>query len=105
MLILESISSAVLAWVVWAVLMEPGMLLDWWERFVYRLDDKGVQWLSKPLGVCGVCFSGQVGLWFYLIAYGNVWRLSDHIAFMAQTIFFFLIIKGFGTWAKAKGYL
>lgn len=103
MLILESLSCGIIAWVVWGVLMEPGMIFNFWLRLAEELDERGVKWIAKPLGVCGVCFAGQTGLWFYILAFKG-WRMSEHIAFTAQTIFFFLIIKGLSEWTRKSGY-
>ena len=104
MLILESLTFGIVAWVTWGVLMEPGMLLNWWYRIVEQIEQAGMVWLAKPLGACGVCFAGQIGFWFYVMAFKQ-WRLSEHIAFTAQTIFFFLIIKVLSEWIKRNGYL
>lgn len=103
MLILESLTGGIIAWVVWGVLMEPGMILYGWYLSVSRLEQSGAAWLAKPLGACGACFSGQTGFWFYILAFKG-WRLSEHIAFTAQTIFFFLVIKGLSEWTRKNGY-
>lgn len=103
MLILESVSAGIIAWVVWGVLMEPGMIFHFWYRLVEEIAQRGAVWLAKPLGLCGICFAGQVGFWFYILAFK--WRLSGHIAFAAQTMFFFLILKILSEWAKRKEYL
>ncbi len=92
MLILESISAAISAWIMCRVLMEPGMIFEKWGLFVDGLANKGLEWIAKPLGYCGVCFSGQWGFWFYLIAWRDRWQAGELIAFTLQTIAAFMVI-------------
>lgn len=106
MLIIESISAGICAWVLCRVLMEPGMIFEKWGDFVHRLNSMGFEWLAKPLGACGVCFSGQFGLWFYLIAWRDRWVFGEVVCFTMQTIFFFLILQKLETkletWSNQK---
>lgn len=96
MMFFDCISVAIVAFVFFAVLTAPGMVFEFWYNYLERLNSRA-PWIAKPLGFCGVCFSGQLGLWWYLISYRDEWVLGDHIIFIAQTIFFFLIIK---SWAN-----
>ena len=91
MLILDSISAGLSAWVVCRVLMEPGMIFERWGDFVHRMHNRGFEW-AKPLGYCGVCFSGQWGFWFYLIAWRDRWQAGELIAFTLQTIAAFMVV-------------
>lgn len=102
MLILESVSAAISAWVLCRVLMEPGMIFEKWGDMVHRLNERGLDWMAKPLGACGVCFSGQFGLWFYLVAWRDRWVLGEGVCFTLQTIFFFLIIDRIETWLNQQ---
>ena len=90
---LECISVAIVAFVFFGVLTAPGMIFESWYYFLERLEGRGLEWLAKPLGYCGTCFSGQLGFWWYAIAYRGNWVLGEHIVFTSQTILFFLIIK------------
>ncbi len=102
MLIIESISAGISAWVLCRVLFEPGMIFEKWGDFVYSLHKKGIDWLAKPLGFCGVCFSGQFGFWFYLVAWRDRVVLVGLVCFTLQTIFFFLILEKIETWLNQK---
>jgi hypothetical protein len=92
MLFKECISVAISAWVFFEVLTAPGMIFEFWYKWLERLSKKA-EWLAKPLGYCGTCFSGQLGFWWYLISRRDVWRLGEHIVFTLQVIAFFLVIK------------
>lgn len=102
MLIIESISAGICAWVMVRVLFEPGMIFEAWGDFVFSLKNRGMDWLAKPLGGCGVCFSGQFGLWFYLLAWRDRLVLGEGVCFTLQTIFFFLIIDKIETWLNQQ---
>ena len=93
MMFLECVSVAVLAWTFFEVLTAPEMIFQFWYRWMERIKNAGWGWLAKPLGYCGVCFTGQVGFWWYAIAYRSDWVLGEHVVFTAQTIAFFLVIK------------
>jgi len=93
MLILESLSVGIVAYVFFAVLTAPGMIFEQWFLILERMAENGREWMAKPLGYCGVCFAGQLGFWWYLIAYRDAWNLGAHIVFVSQSIIFFLIIK------------
>lgn len=91
----ECISVAIVAFVFFGVLTAPGMIFEFWYNWLQRLGENGMCWLAKPLGCCGACFAGQLGFWWYAIAYRAEWVLGAHIVFTSQTILFFLIIKHF----------
>jgi len=93
MLFFESLSVAIVAFVFFGILTGPGMVFEWWYLLLENWAENGREWLAKPLGYCGTCFAGQLGLWWYLIAYRGEWVLGNHIVFTSQTILFFLIIK------------
>lgn len=96
MLFFECISVAIVAFVFVNVLTGPGMIFECWYNFLERINERA-EWLAKPLGYCAVCFSGQLSFWWYLIEYRANWELSDHIVFVSQTIFTFMIIN---KWAQ-----
>lgn len=96
MLFFESISVAIVAFVFVNVLMEPGMIFGGWYGILQRINERA-EWLAKPLGYCGTCFSGQLSFWWYLIEHRVDWTLFDHIVFVSQTIFIFMIIN---KWAQ-----
>ena len=89
----ECISVALVAWTFFEVLTAPGMLFEFWYKWLERLAANGKEWIAKPLGYCGVCFTGQIGFWWYAIAHRADWILGGHIVFTCQTIAFYLAIK------------
>ena len=93
MMLFECVSVAIVAYVFFQYLFAPGMILGFWGEYVERLAGSGKEWIAKPLGHCGLCFAGQVGFWWYAIAYRDAWVLGDHIVFFSQVIFFFAVIK------------
>jgi hypothetical protein len=93
MLFIETVSVAIVAYIFADHLTGPGMIFEPWYQWLERLSSDGKEWMAKPLGYCGFCFSGQVGFWWYLIAYRDRWILGEHIVFACQTMFFYLIIK------------
>lgn len=81
---------AVLAWVVCVPLTEPGKIFSTYARALERLP----RWISYPLGLCELCFAGQIALWSFVI-----W--NDHLSeiipeggqFIAWTIFCTYVIE------------
>lgn len=80
---------AILCIVITDVLMAPGMILGWYEVLLINLAAKNRrwEWLTKPLGLCVYCLTGQVALWFYLIYHWNSYRPLWHVFFIATAIF------------------
>lgn len=92
MFFLETISVAIVAWVFCTVLINEGMLFDWYGDWLHKLNNTR-PWLAKPLGYCLACFAGQLGFWWYAIAYRNNFVFGEQIVFTCQTIFFALLIN------------
>jgi hypothetical protein len=66
------------------ILQQPGEIFAWYPILIGKLPD----WISKPMGLCEKCFSGQAALWLF-----PFW-LSEgpydpvmHILFVLLTIF------------------
>lgn len=74
---------AVCSFVYTEILTESGMILD----KLYRLIDRLPKWLSKPLGSCSYCLTGQLSLWLYLWFYIENYNILNHIAFICISIF------------------
>ena len=79
---------AVIGYVYSTVLIQPGQVLGWWYKLLYRMLTKTVvhttpvpdelkgtvaptvtttvkeHWLLKPLGACEKCVSGQMAFWY-----------------------------------------
>ena len=93
MLILESLTAGICAYVVFAILMQPGMILGFYGDLVVKWYNEWPRkwaWIAKPLGYCGTCFSGQFGFWWFVVWYE--FSLFGLIAFTLQAIFFFVLI-------------
>ncbi len=82
---LTAFKLAVCAWVITNILMDEGMILYFWRRFITPLP----QWLYKPLGGCDYCFGGQVALWYALFTLGP----TDGLFCVLFTIFVIKIIN------------
>jgi hypothetical protein len=54
---------AISAWVITGPLMDSDMIMEPYRLKLERLP----LWFAKPLGLCGICFTGQFALWFFLI--------------------------------------
>ena len=70
-----------------SALMKPEQIFAWYARLL----DKLPYYLANPLGYCFKCFTGQVCLWGYLIAYYNDYNLLNHVFFISAGIFLSLI--------------
>ena len=95
MIVFESLSIGICAWVATAILFQPGYLLEWWWNILdnwHKELPKKYRWIVKPLGYCGFCFSGQLGLWFYLFAYP--FCPAQNLIFAIQSIFFWAAFNG-----------
>jgi hypothetical protein len=71
------------------ILTAPGMILDFWSRFLHNHIKK--EWILKPLIDCVYCFGGQLALWYGFI--WNDYKLLTHFLFIVTVIFFIHIYK------------
>lgn len=62
-------------------------VLNWYARLILRLPE----WLNKPLGMCGVCFTGQASVWL-LMAFVEVtfWGIIEYLAVISTNM---IIVK------------
>jgi hypothetical protein len=105
---------AVFGYVVAGLLMRPGFLLYWhynrldkWVNGGSYFGRKAISstyepikwrdWVSKPLGMCSLCSSGQIALWYGLSTIGEVWQLPF---FVSMVIFIVHTIQTFESYAK-----
>lgn len=99
-----SLMCAAVAYVYAEVLTNPGEVLHWWYRFMYKLcikvkvkngrEARKEHWLFKPLIGCGKCVAGQMGLWVYLYdTYANGFQIGHMVFVISGAILMFLIIK------------
>ena len=83
-MITHAIITGIVGWVFCLILIDEGMIFEKWWNIINRLP----MWLSKPLGSCEFCFTGQLALWYYLYF---AWRTDAynafyHIAFISIAI-------------------
>lgn len=91
----EALTVGIVAWVTTAILFQPGMILEWYwnalKTWEGKLPEK-YKWIAKPLGLCGFCFSGQLGLWFYFFVYP--FDPVQNLIFALLTVFFWAVFNG-----------
>ena len=98
--ILTSVVIAVIAVVFSAVLTQEGMLLNFLWKFLNKhIGNK--PFLFNPLIDCPKCVSGQIALWYYLIAYWHEYSFIIHVSLISVTIFISLIIYKIYLWASS----
>lgn len=91
----------VLGYVITCILMAEDYLLEWYLDLLLVLEIKGKfgKWLSKPLGLCEKCMTGQIALWVWLIVnngeYLEDWftALLRHALFISFSILSVSVIK------------
>ncbi len=77
---------------VWAeILTQPGHIFNWLFNYI----DKNFQtWISKPLGGCALCVTGQIALWTGVYIFRQDYNPFQHIAFISSSIFItWLLLK------------
>lgn len=68
---------------VWSeILTQPGEAFNWLFKYIDRLP----LWLSKPLGGCAKCVTGQIALWTFIYHYHTDYSLFWHIYFVSLSI-------------------
>ena len=72
---------------VFCALGEPGMIFAWYQKLINKLPD----WLCKPLGGCSYCLTGQVSLWYFIIA--KPFNLFELLFFVSLSIFLISIYE------------
>lgn len=99
--IFSAFQIAVLAYVIAAVLMSEGGILERYYDLLLDLRDSGRLGavLSKPLGLCEKCLTGQLALWTWLYMnyadyfYNPFEALLKHSIFISFSILFVITIK------------
>ena len=69
-------------------LIEPGAILSWYGKLLYKAE-RSAPWLVKPLGMCERCVTGQVAFWLYLAIYWPLdWIGGCHMVFFISLSIF-----------------
>lgn len=87
--ILEGAVSGACAWAILNAVIADGMILGVWQRALMWLASKS-EAIAKPLGWCGRCFAGQVGLWAHV--YNGADGIADTVAAALLSICFYEIL-------------
>ena len=68
---------------------EKGDIFHWYQRLLKRLPE----FLSKPLGGCYMCFTGQVCFWVYLLNRISLetYDLFEHLFYVSAGIIIAMI--------------
>ena len=66
-----------------------GMIFHFYKLWLLKLPE----WIAFPLGLCYMCFVGQVCLWYYLIFHFRDYNLIDHLFFVSAGIMLSVIYK------------
>lgn len=64
-------------------LIEPGMIFGFWGTFLAKKQWSWPAWVRYPLGACGTCLVGQIGIWSGLIL--EVHRHQTHIVIFSES--------------------
>jgi hypothetical protein len=66
---------------IFVALGEEGMIFNFYQRLLLRLPE----WAANPLGGCGICFTGQMSLWYFIFT--KPFNLFDLLVFVSLSIF------------------
>lgn len=88
-----SFQLAVLAFVICEKLMQQGHILEWYLDLLLKLETKA-KFLAKPLGLCSICFSGQLSFWVWIYR-NSFFELGKIVLFVAFCIFSLITITKF----------
>jgi hypothetical protein len=80
-MLLESFKISLIAFV-FVMLTENKMIFSFYKIWLLKLPE----WISFPLGLCYVCFTGQVCLWYYLIFHFKEYNFIEHLFFISAGI-------------------
>jgi hypothetical protein len=85
-MLMTSVYVAIVAFIFSYVLIDEEGIFAFYGRLINRLP----LWASKPLGMCELCFSGQLALWygFFMDSY----TVPNHVIFICITILFTRIV-------------
>ncbi len=102
---------AVLGYAVTCIFMDGEELLSRYDDLLIDLEnyDARLKWITKPLGRCEKCFTGQLAFWSGLKVYAPYCREDLFLGFLelfiltAYSILFVMILKKvFKLWSLKK---
>ncbi len=76
------------------LLAQPGMIFNAYLGFLIDVLNKIdpskkmnlVYWIGKPLGLCEICFTGQLAFWLYFRHWHN-YNFMVHVVYFSLAIF------------------
>jgi hypothetical protein len=74
---------------IFVMLTENKMIFHFYKLWLLKLPE----WLSFPLGLCYMCFTGQVCLWYYIIFHFKEYNFIEHLFFISAGIMLSVIYK------------
>ena len=87
-LLFISIQVAVFSVVFSCILIERGMIFEFYGRLLDRLP----KWIGYPLGRCAYCLGGQIALWYFIFSVHKGYDFFIHLSFIAVTLFLIHLI-------------
>lgn len=97
--ILHAFEFAMFGYCFSCVLTQEDKILERYGDFLITLQNKGLKWLADPLGLCEVCFTGQVALWVWLLFNYQDYKIDpvhtfvSHVLIIVFSINFVILIK------------
>ena len=84
--------------------VRPGLFTPWYE-FLLKVETRGKigKWVSKPLGLCHLCVSGQLALWAHFYGSGFDYSLegiTSHILASCIAIMSAMGLNKYYEWTK-----
>jgi hypothetical protein len=70
-------------------LTHEGMIFHFYKKLLLKLPEK----IAFPLGLCYMCFTGQVCLWYYIIFHFKEYNFIEHLFFISAGIMLSVIYK------------
>lgn len=70
-------------------MIKDKMIFSFYQIWLAKLPE----WLAFPLGLCYMCFTGQVCLWYYLIFHFKEYNFIEHLFFISAGIMLSTVYK------------
>lgn len=86
-----SIQIAVFSVVFSCILLDEGMIFEFYGRLLDRLPE----WIGQLLGGCAYCIGGQIALWYFIYRIYFIPERYDffiHLSFITVTLFLIRLI-------------
>ena len=92
---IEILLIAVTGYVFNGILINPGMIFDFYGDFLDNKVKPRSHKLADALGLCVYCFTGQLAFWYYILT--RLFKINPEtftiVGFVSLTIFIIAILK------------